>query len=465
MRRRSLVLLVLAAACASACGCAEPVKPLKSRISVAGQAARPRLPQADDASYLRRVTLDLAGRIPRPDEVRAYLADRDPQKKEKLVDRLLASDDHAQHWADVLGELLIGLEVRPPVIGERFRAWLVQSIREGKGWDRMVREMLTASGDLETTSAGLFLLATARKGGGTEAAAGATARIFLGLQLQCAQCHDHPYDERWKQEDFHGLAAYFERTRARKRAIFDGFRARPHRMKRPSGEEVVVEPRFLGREVGPGTRQVLAQAVIGSDLFAKAQVGFIWSRMFGAGLVEPWNDLGAEHDRKHPAELERLARDFAAAGYDHRKLLRGIALSEAYGARERPLRPLGPAALFRSLVVATGLSERQEEAPERFRRALREYLFVFGDDEGEGVDRSGNVPQALLLRNGELTHRGAKVLARRARGARDPLEELFLATLSRPPTGAERALTPTDVAGWEDLAHALLNTTEFGSNH
>ena len=361
--------------------------------------------------------------------------------------------------------------------------------------------MLTFSGDLGAGSPGVFV-ASHLRAGGPETLASASARVFLGVQLSCAQCHDHPTDTRYKQDDFYGLVAYFAKTRFKQDG---GYRILPKPrgaagFKRAgTGDEVVAEPRFLGRPLAPiggeSLRDTAARAIVTSDLFAKAAVSRTWAQLFGQGIVEPWDDLGGEGDSKHPPLLRRLADDFRAGGFDFKRLLRLLVLSRAYGLgsttggaqaapaafARAPVRRLTPEQLFRSLRVATGTDRANpaaaDKAEKKLRRLLREFEYTFGDDEMAEVSAfAGNVPQALLLWNGDVTNQGARarpgstlatILASTPEPARR-LERMFLATTSRPPTAAEAARfvpTLTTPAAYEDLYFALLTSTEMLTNH
>jgi hypothetical protein len=463
-------------------------------------------PAASDAEFLRRASLDLLGRVPTLPETRAFLADRAADRRLRLVDRLLASPELAEHFADVYSDLLWRTEGNKRIERQDPRSWLVQAFNENRPYDRIVTDLLTATGDIAGNGAGAFIAARARGGGGPEAVAGAAARLFLGLQIQCAQCHDHPYDARWKQEDFYGLVAYFARTRVRRERnmAFDMMDAGPPglavvdqrrgeaRMRPPRSEtDVVVPPRFLGRVLAAAPdesrRQTLARAVVESDLFAKTMVARTWAQLFGQGLVDPWDDLGAENDERHPPLLSRLAEKFRASGHDVKVLLREIVLSPAYarssarpdgspddgGAAVRAfaqarVRPLTPEQLFRSLLTVTGAEDMLrrrdglrveaqaggggrvpytvDRVERQIERALREYRFTFEDDEMADSDTfDGSMPQALLLLNGEVTNSGTRagedgVLDTILRSSRDPaqrLQDIFLAVYARPPTVEE----------------------------
>jgi hypothetical protein len=496
-------------------------------------------PVADDGAFLRRVSLDLIGRVPTLDEAQAFLADPSvADRRARAVDRLLGGREFAEHWGDLYADLLFGQERKVARLEKQYdpQSWLADAFHENRGYDKIAHALITATGDLRENGAAAFVIARSRGGGGPEAVAGAAARVFLGLQIQCAQCHDHPYDKRWKQEDFYGLVAYFARTKPRnekidapemmmaapaeasemtvaaakkaakamKTFVLVDVKRGEARMRRPRSEQdELVRPRFLGREVSPRNgetrRDALARAVLASDLFSKSMVSRTWSQLFGAGLVEPWDDLGGEGDAGHPRILVELARDFVTSGYDIKRLLRTIVLSAAYARSstgseagvpvfaQAGVRPLSPEQLFRSLVTATGAEELgkrrgdPERTEKRLLQAFREYQFVFGDDEMAEANRfDGSVPQSLLLMNGELTNGATRgdpggVLAQVLTTHKDPaarLDELFVAAYTRRPTAEERAPLLDYLrshrnarAAWEDVFFALVTSTEAITNH
>ena len=504
-------------------------------------------PPADDLEFLRRVTLDLVGRAPALGEVKVFVSDPAADKRARLVDRLLGSAAFGEHWADLYAGLLWHQDGKNKIErrGGDPRQWFVTAFNENVGYDKISTAVLAGSGDVREHGALAFLAARFRAGG-PEAIAGSAARVFLGLQIQCAQCHDHQYDTRWKQEDFWGLVAYFAGTKVKAEEAAakepemamttamttamaaDGnagggktFVVRDGRgvarMHRPGAtEDVVVQPRFLGyRPAEPGTeslRRTFARALVQTDLFAKAMVGRTWAQLFGHGLMEPWDDLGAENDPRHPKLLVKLAEDFRAGGWNVKRLVRQIVLSTAYarssapapGAPDSPeaievavrsfaragIRPLTPEQLFRTLSVATGAEvmarhrgKSEERAEKMLFQALREYRFAFDDDEmAEANKFDGSMPQQLLLMNGELTNGGARVgpegvLGGILRFRADPaarLDEMMLAAYTRRPTAEERRqlLAPLGDAhgkeqrrAYEDLYFALITSTEAVTNH
>jgi hypothetical protein len=543
MLRSALLLTVVAASCAAP-GATPALSPqplpaptVDDLIAQSWRSAGVTpAPAASDLEFLRRVTLDLDGRVPTLAEAKAYLAEPSPDRRARQVDRLLRSPEFSEHWADLYAELLFGEEGKPARFQRKYdpAAYLVRAFEENRPWNRVAGELLTASGDVRDNGAVAFIASRLRGGGGAEAIAGSVARVFLGLQIQCAQCHDHPYDARWKQEDFYGLVAYFTRTRSKQEPVPAGMgadmmgpdqgtetsmlrppKAKPEKtvllfdvpkgeakMHRPHSEvDVPIQPRFLGREVAAlpreNRRQTITRAILASDLFAKATVARTWAQLFGHGIPDPWDDLGAEQDVRHPPALRLLAADFVASGYDLKRLVRTMVLSEPYrraavraGADDEValrtfarsgVRPLPPETLFRSLVVATGADAVARPGSRRLAQTFREYRFTFGDDEMAEADRfDGSVPQSLLLFNGELTNAGSRadrggVLTQILDASASPatrLDDMFLAVYTRAPSDDERRrllgyLTEQKNAraAYEDVFFALLTSTEAITNH
>ena len=477
-------------------------------------------PLADDATYLRRVSLDLTGRIPTPDAVVRFLGDGASNKRRVLVDNLLRSEAYAQHWAGVYTDLLMAgrTKERPQVTGDT-RAWLAGALGRGTGYDDIATEILTAQGEFDGPGPYGFLVTHGEKNN-VESVTGKTARIFLGITLECAQCHDHPSDPRYSQEDFYAMAAYFARSKARLKKeggkrVPTIVEKRRGEMRMPTLEDgprarsgKVVSPAFLSRPMpsnAPDRRIALAEQVVDSDLFAKTVVARTWVRLLGHGVVDRWDDLGGENDETHPPILDHLATQFVAQDYDMRALLRAIVLSDAYqraswsperapdqvaraemAFAQAPVRSMDADQLFRSLMIATSVEDSRSKL---FRknvqrgkdRALKEYRFVFADDEMGTADAfSGSVPQALLLLNGELVQTGVSdirgttvydVLDTHAKPSAR-VDALYLRVYGRLPTTAQRdrALALLDErehgsSAYEDLMHAMLLSSEFLTIH
>lgn len=477
-------------------------------------------PESSDAAFLRRVSLDLIGRIPTRAEAAAFLADRSPKKREVLVDRLLASDEHAAYFAEVYLTLLVGNTRRiQPVYRHGPLEYLVHVFADNVPYDRFARELLTATGPVYRNGAAVFAAAALAKNRSVDDVAGKAAELFLGIQIKCARCHDDPYDKRYKKETFKTFAAFFGHMTAKRRVtafgpqvdIEDNMRTPPSLARVKERKPGILrrhlllaatEPRFLGRKVPPLSgetrRQTLARAIIGSDLFAKEAVNRSWALLFGRGIVSPTADLGGEHDPKQPPLLCALAREFRRSGYNERRLLKAIVMSKAYGRSSRggggaparvldaafarsAVRPMSPDQMFWSEAVATGSEgSPPTEARPRLRPHLElRYLKTFPYKPG-GPPIEANIVQALLLRNGPLTNRSVRVSRRSVLGqiireTRDPerrLDAMFVAAYSRHPTAAERrrfgaflARHRGDHDAYEDLYHAMLTSTEFVTNH
>lgn len=487
-------------------------------------------PAVDDAEFLRRVTLDLAGRIPTRGEVDHFLASRESDKRATLVDRLLAGEDFAAHWARQWADLLLpGDEKAEKLARAPLERHLADSLAAGRGWDRIVADLLASEGELAERPELAYVAARGRGADKPERLAELTStssRVFLGSRIECAQCHDHPYASDFSQDDFWSTVALFgrmqiaierkerpptvrvsERTRGELRlalGITGASADETDPRKQPIAPSFLGEPFADSREIS--RRSQLAARIVDDPRFAAATIGVIWTRLFGRGIVEPWDDLLGRDPSSYPPALALLGEQLRAADYDLRLVIRTIVLSEAYQRSSTPapahageperiaaeahfarasVRGLSAEQLFESLRVATGLDEVEDRAfakavQQRERQAMREYAFVFADDEMASTDSfSGSVPQALLLLNGGVTNQavrsrpGSKVdelLALHEVDAR--IEALWRSAYARDPSLDERAwargaIGPEvdDPAAWEDLLFAMLQSTEFTSNH
>lgn len=461
---------------------------------------------ADDATLLRRASLDLLGRIPTVAEQDAYAADTDPQKLAHAIDRMLASPEHAAQLADRWTELLLDGALKvPPKVRTGTHEWLASQFAKDVPLDTLAREILTASGELDANGPGGFMLAHGRKGR-TVALAGTTARVFLGAQIQCAQCHDHP-SESFTQKDFHAFAAHWARTKVRPRREGDGYsllvvdrRRGEARMPLPtdSPEEPsgpIVAPAYFGQPTTASDRRdALADRILADRRFALEMANRTWAQLFGRGIVEPVDALPLSGEV--PPLLDAVADELALHDYDLDALVRAIMLSPAYRLDSRgegdgsqrvaafaqsAVRPLPTETLLRALATAATQAEDGELAPvlERRRLALREFRFVFDDDEATTDDDAGDLPRTLLWENGDLTalvasSRPGSPLRKFLREEQDParrIELLWRRFYARTPTELERATANDYVArhdgdaGYEDLVHALVASSEFTTNH
>jgi hypothetical protein len=312
--------------------------------------------------------LDLAGVIPPAYVARDFAEDPSPDKRRRLVEDLLGSPEHAQHSAHLWRDFLLGPADLDRESVARFEAWLARRVTAGAGYDRIVHELLTVSprrarGTEDVQTAELFYDVHRR----TEALAATTARLFLGVNLECAQCHDHPF-ARWKRRQFWEYAAFFA----------------PGGSLSLPGTGEMLRARFPGvpeldRRPGEPARVVLADWVVAADnpYFARAAVNRVWSQLFGIGLVE---DSDAPRSAGHAELLDELARQFAASRFDVKFLLRGITASQPYQRSSRggppgqtdprlfaraAVRGLTPEQLAASLAQAAGYRERWLPRPPR----------------------------------------------------------------------------------------------------
>jgi hypothetical protein len=412
---------------------------------------------SDDAEFLRRISLDLVGVPPTEDEVRRFLASKESDKRAQEVERLLRDPGFGEHMADRWVRVLGAGEGRGRYgDGDAVRGWLAERIQTGVGMDQIVRELLTATGNT-TENPALAFTVRFRDGGVPADIAGTSSRVFMGVQIQCAQCHDHPY-EAWKQEEFAGFAAFFNLTQPRRADPMDprsGFIVEdptPRALARTrarGGEGADIRgaakasPKFLGGDVyedvdGATRRGALADWMTAREnpWFAKAMVNRVWSWFFGRGIVNPVDDFRSDNPPSHPEIMSGLALGFAEAGYDLRFLARAIAGSATYGrssalppgtadddvARRRvdlwfargPVKPLSADQVFDSILRVTGMDDAfrrtNRNEIERIRRGLlSQFTTQIDDDEMNSTEQwAGTIPQGLLLMNGPLTEVGTR---------------------------------------------------------
>ena len=456
-------------------------------------------PHTDDATYLRRVYLDLIGDIPSPEAVVAFLLDPAEDKREQVVQDLLASPHYGQNWARYWRDVVFfrAQEDRAKIAANAMVADMAQQLNDNTRWDRIATEFITASGDVREDGHTAIIMA---QDGRTEETTAEVSRIFLGIQIQCAQCHDHPYD-RWKREQFHELAAFFPRIGVRnvrdmtKRSFEvysnDRFRGRQRRNnnndRRPEAEhrmpdldqpEVpgkVMQPKFFltSATLPPGARDAerraqLAQWLTDNEWFAIAIVNRLWSELVGEGFYEPVDDIGPDRESLSPAAVKLLAKKFEESGYDLKWLLATICQTDAYQRESRPRR--GPTEtplvanvpqrlrsdqLFNALYTALDIEE-PETTPSgygavnarRRNRPRDQFDQLFGYDPSSSRESvSATIPQSLALMNAYEINR--YVRANKTNLLADLLQEipedetlvveLYLRCLSREPSDDELA--------------------------
>jgi hypothetical protein len=471
---------------------------------------------ATDAEFMRRAYLDLVGRIPSPSEVQGFLEDPSSNRREALVERLLEHLDHATHLAAVWRNILLPSEIDLSRLGGtvKFDEWLAARLAENRGYDEIVRELLTAEGRVAESGPLLFYAALRLN---PEELAGRTSRAFLGVRMECAQCHDHFFDD-ISQNDFWSFAAFFariSRPRGKMEMTSPVLAVRDNQqgdVTIPDSADVV-PPRLPGSPVaildsadGPPRREVLVDWLTSPNngQFARATVNRVWAHLFGRGLVEPVDDMRPDNKPIAPEVLETLSRNFAASEFDLRGLFRAIVLSKTYQLASRseyndPARTLHFAQmniksftaeqLYDCIAVATrqevnAAGPVNQPGLERFADTSRQaFVQQFRAPADQVTDYHAGIPQALTLMHGGLIHNATDVatsgllksLAAPFFTDEQRIDTLFLATLSRYPTDTERDLmletisaASTDTERQQalgDMLWALLNSAEFTFNH
>jgi hypothetical protein len=467
-------------------------------------------PKADDAEFFRRLSLDLGGRIPTLATLRDFLDDDRPDKRRLWTDELLDGPDfvdrYAAHFANYWRAVLLA-QANPQFAlgGGRLEGWLRKHLKANTPYDKLVRELFTDPG------AGDYFTAYEGK---PENVAGATARAFLGIRLECAQCHADRSGGPWTREQFWQYAAFFSRLPGPR---IDGNRTstntivstEPPRIKLPEKDEYVeakyLDGKALDWKPRADPRAILAGWVTSPDnkWFARATVNRLWGYFFGVGLIDPVDGLSSsENLPSHPELLDELTKEFIAHRFDLKFMIRAIVSTKVYQRTSRlthasqqdprrfarmPVRGLSAEQLFDSLVEATGYAPPAENTGEySFGSATSpraKFLVKFQTNPDQAIDTQISIQQALNLMNGKLATEaaslnGSKTLAAIARGpgaAGDKVGQLFLVVLSRPATAAELKKFAGYVesggaakdgnAALADVFWALLNSTEFAVNH
>jgi hypothetical protein len=467
---------------------------------------------AADHTFLRRAYLDVIGRVPTAEEARAFLADKSPVKRDELVDALLARPEYADYWANKWVDLLrpnpYRVGIKPTMALD---AWIREAFRENRPYDQFVRELLTAEGSAWRNGAATFF----RDRRTPDEITTVVSQLFLGVRLECAKCHHHPF-EVWGQDDFYSLAAYFSRVAHKGEGIsapISGgeeivYVAESGSVKHPITGEVL-PPRPLFGEAPPiadgeDPRIALAAWITSPEnkYFAQVAVNRVWAELMGRGIVDPVDDLRATNPPSNPALLESLADDFREQGYDLKKLIRRIMTSEVYALSSTPnprnvsdtrnysrhyRTRLRAEVLLDAISDITGVPEEFRGMPQGTRsmeiwthRVESLFLDAFGrpdpnQDPPYERQPDSTIVQALHLMNAPDLHKKvsyehgtAAKLAASDKPAEAVVEELYLLLYSRLPTSAEStevsatfAAMPDRRQATEDLMWALMNTPEF----
>lgn len=454
---------------------------------------------ASDAEFLRRVCLDLHGVIPSAERVRAFLADPAENRRAELIDELLADPRFAIHLADLWDDYLMPAADDPRLGKQQLNAWLETAFRQ-RSWDVLVQELVTASGHRDENAAVSYLL----KGRETLSPAELTdlvSQYFLGIRLNCAQCHDHPFAP-WTQDDYWGVAAFFtqiqytDRRQMKSGLIRDDLALDVRKLEYADRLREPRFPRGDSPELSVARRQALARWMTSAEnpFFARAMVNRMWWQLFGRGLVEPVDDMHEGHAATHPELLAELTEHFVVSGYDLRFLFRAMCNSQTYQRTSRPapgneddriwysrmaVKVLAPEQLYDSLALimpATNIPKRfigNADSREEFVRFFRSE----GDPAPTIYDRG--IPQTLRMMNAAqwFSPRVETATVRRIvkpeLGAPEAVEQLYLCVLARAPTEDERRIL-TDFLrehpgnreqAYAEILWALINGSEFSLNH
>jgi hypothetical protein len=474
-----------------------------------------------DAEFIRRACLDVCGILPSPKEVRDFLADGSANKRAKLIDALLERSEYADFWtlkwSDVFRSSRKAIQVKGTHV---FQRWLRDRIVANTGFDALVREILTASGSTFANPAANYY----RVARDPQNLAETTAQLFFGIRMQCAKCHNHPF-ERWTQDDYYSMAAFFARVRHKRdplepgpnpklpvgaaEIIYDG---RSGEVMQPRTGQVM-KPKFMGGAVpniAPGTdrRQVLADWLTSGDnpFFAKSVANRIWYHLQGKGIVDPVDDFRDSNPSANDELLDALAKDFVAHKFDVKHLIRVIMNSRTYqlSAQTNPYNAednkyfshavtklLTAEQLLDAICAATEVPEKFAGLPLGTRATqlpdsdvAHPFLKTFGQPARELAcecerESDSNLAQALQLINGPTINEKVRNpnnrigrLLKEKRPEVEMLDELYLSTLSRLPNQENVkvalehiARAPDKLKAWEDIQWALLNAKEFLFRH
>jgi hypothetical protein len=447
---------------------------------------------SDSAEFLRRVSLDITGTIPTLEQVEKFLKDPASDKRARLVEELLASEKYADHMATIWSGLLVGNgEGQTQAARMAVQKTMKDHFAKNTPFDEFTRAVITAEGDLPDPRGmargmmedddmpdgvnGLvaFFVSTQRTSQREmpQALAGKFSRVFLGTQIQCAQCHDHPYDK-WTQEDFYGMAAFFTQVSVRRQQMMDpkdgkdkdgkdkdgkdakkredySFEVKDMPNRRPRAQGLVIPesknktpipPAFLAGGGKPqpneSLRTAFARLLTSNHQFSRAVVNRTWGRLMGRGFVNPVDNFDAKSAPTHPDLLSGLAEDFAQNGHDMKRLIREIVMSDAYQRTSRAgkkprdselekyyavaaVRALTPEQIMASIFTAATVpgDPRPTFRPRELIGVFRDFRYAFGDDEAaEMVEFQGTIPAALLMMNSPAVQRATMATARGAGG-------------------------------------------------
>ncbi|MFN0165382.1 MAG: DUF1549 domain-containing protein [Bryobacteraceae bacterium] len=469
---------------------------------------------SSDAEFLRRVCLDLAGTLPPPQRAREFLASKDPRKRDKLIDALLDSPEFVDYWTFRLSELFRYRQRATQLMKDTqlYGEWIRNSIAHNKPFDQMARERIAAEGftgpsryyyELRFLSAPPEIISE-------------QMRVFMGRRLECARCHNHPY-ESWSQDQFWGMAAFYGRMTDLRTTVMDDSvvvdapelaNAVSHPRTKQVVQPTFLDGRLLPKERQPDPRRALAEWITSHPYFAQTIVNRSWDWFFGRGFVEPVDDFRSTNPPSHPELMEALAQDLRDHHYDLKYLMKLIVSSRTYQLSSTPNetnrgdrtnfshanpKALDAAVLLDAVVSVTQVEEAFKSgamAPPKGARAIElcpdlfssKFLEAYGQNDRATLPEAKPEPslaQALHLMTGpaysdRLGKDGGRAdrLARSKLSNRELIEELYLAAFSRYPDREEAAALdktlregPSRLQAISDLIWALISSREFAYRH
>lgn len=458
----------------------------------------------DDYEFIRRVSLDIIGRIAKPEEIDRFLADPPATRRAQLIERLLKSEDYPRNWANIWSNWLLTRSgaFSGGMYYEKTNSWLKDQFATDTKYHEIVRQLITAAGKNTDNGAVNFILAhvgeeNPANNRGEEGQfsmvpiTSRMTRLFLGIQTQCTQCHDHPFDNNLTQQQFWGINAYLRQVKREGIApMLNNNRAsnapltlsddananveavvyyekvknslvRQTKATFLDGTRISIDPQTKKPIAGLARRQELATRIIEHANFPKAFVNRMWAHFFGRGFTAPFDDFNEQNQVSMPELLDEMAAAFKHYGYDQKMLIRWICNSNAYNLSSVAnrtndkedaekffsrmlLKVQSPEQMIESLMLAT-------KAPEDAKKSLRnewknKLIANFGDDEGNEVSFNGTVVQALMMMNGKEINEAVsrtdsgtlyESIKKRKVAGDAIIRDLYMAALNRPPSGAE----------------------------
>lgn len=464
-----------------------------------------------DTDYLRRATLDLTGRLPSLQEAQQFIADASPDKRGRLVERLLQSEDYASFWSMKWADLLRSNSRKMSATGvHKFRRWLFEVVDQDKPLDQFARELLTATGSTQANPAAYYWKASRDEIDATET----TAQLFMGIRIQCAKCHNHPF-EKWTQNDYYGIAAAFKRVGRKETGLPDDefiFVSGGGEVTQPRTGQVMKTRLLLQGDVDvpadQDRRAVFANWLTGSEnpFFARSVANRIWGHVVGKGIVDPVDDFRDSNPPSNPELLNYLADELVSSGFSAKHLIRTIMASRVYQFSSQrnqfneddeiyfshaTTRMLTAEQLLDAICAVTGVKEDFAGMPAGTCAVDlvdppegHKFLQVFGQPQRElpcECERStdSNLSQALQLINGPTVHNKLRsetgLVHQMISGGKSDAEiisTLYLTALSRDASDQEQQISAAHVAAnddrtraLEDIAWAIINSKEFLFQH